>query len=324
MVRKIINFFKYLFLTAFGIGILYAGYYWYYNSDSVVEKINIFFKEQFDFEPFKDELEKNNVKELIESGEVKNRNYIDSEFYPYFGLLNDAQKEVYYDIIEGANEYKESVVPSKKIHIEDVKDIYYAVMYDHPEIFWLNSKYSYDYYHDSNEVIKINLSYTDVINNIEENRRLFDAAIDSIVNVASTYQLDFEKEKYVHDTLISLIAYDTEYKDDQSAFNAMVTHKAVCAGYAKSFQIIMTKLGIPTYYITGEAKGEHAWNLVLLEDGYYNVDVTWDDQIDRTIYTYFNVNEEKISTDHTRRDYSTRLVRAEGVKYSNTYSTLGA
>ena len=323
MIRKIFLFFKYLFLTALSVGILYAGYYLYFNSDKLVEDANKFFKEQFDIELVKDKNEKNNVKELVESGEVKNRNYIDSEFYPYFGLLNDVQKEVYYDIIEGANEYKEFITPSKKIQVADVKDIYYAVMYDHPEIFWLNSKYSYDYYHDSNEVIKINLSYTEVINDIENNRRLFDEAINTVVEGAKKYSLDFEKEKYVHDTLANMLEYDDAYKDDQTAFNAMVNHRCVCAGYAKSFQIIMTKLGIPTYYITGEAKGDHAWNLILLEDGYYNVDVTWDDQIDRVIYKYYNVNESQISMDHMRKEFSDKLVKAEGTKYINTYSTIG-
>jgi transglutaminase/protease-like cytokinesis protein 3 len=85
----------------------------------------------------------------------------------------------------------------------------------------------------------------------------------------------------------------------------------------------MTKLGIPTYYITGDANGDHAWNLILLDDGFYNVDLTWDDQVDRIIYKYYNVNEEMITTDHTRRELSTKLVKAEGSKYINKYSTLG-
>ena len=323
MIRKIFLFFKYLFLTALSVGILYAGYYLYFNSDNLVEDANKLLKEKFNITLIKDKNEKNNVQEIIDSGEVKNRDYIDSDFYPYFGLLNEAQKEVYYDIIEGANEYKEYVVPSKKIQVADVKDIYYAVMYDHPEIFWLDSKYAYDYYHDSNEVIKINLKYTSVINNIEENRRRFDAEIDSIVNIAKTYELDYEKEKYVHDALINKITYDEAMKDDQTAFSAMVENKAVCAGYAKSFQLIMTKLGIPTYYLTGAATGDHAWNLVLLEDGYYNIDVTWDDQVDRIIYKYFNVSEPQIKMDHTRRDLSLKIVEANGTKYLNKYSTLG-
>ncbi len=323
MVRRIVQTIKGIVYIALSVGILYAGYICYYNSDSYLEKANEFFKERFNISLIKDKNEKNNFDEIINSGDAKNRDYIDAEFYPYYGLLNGAQKEVYYDIIEGANEYKESIIPSRKIQIDDVKNIYYAVMFDHPEIFWLDSKYSYDYYHDSNEVIKINLKYTDAINNIEENRRLFDSQINSIVDVAKTYELDYEKEKYVHDELINRITYDETYKDDQSAFNAMVSNRAVCAGYAKSFQIIMTKLGIPTYYLTGDAKGEHAWNLILLEDGYYNVDLTWDDQIDRIIYKYFNINEEQIRIDHTRKDLAIKIVEANGNKYINKYSTIG-
>ncbi len=321
--KKIFQFIKFVLLIAVCTAILYGGYYSYNYSDKLIEMINTFWYDRFDSYLIIDDNEKNNYKELLKSGQVQNRDYIDAEFYPYYALLNESQKEVYYDIIEGANEYKQSIRPSRKIQVDDVKNIYYAVLYDHPELFWLNSKYSYEYYHDTNEVIKINLSYTEVINNIEYNRQIFDEAINSIVDVAKTYSLDYEKEKYVHDTLISMITYDEEYKDDQSAFNAMITHRAVCAGYAKSFQIIMTKLGIPTYYITGEAKGDHAWNLILLDDGYYNVDLTWDDQIDRTIYKYYNVNDTMISKDHTRKELSVYLVSAEGSKYINSYSTLG-
>ena len=321
--KKLFQFIKFVLLIAVCTAILYGGYYSYNYSDKLIEMINTFWYDHFDSYLIIDDNEKNNYKELLKSGQVQNRDYIDAEFYPYYALLNESQKEVYYDIIEGANEYKQSIRPSRRIQVDDVKNIYYAVLYDHPELFWLNSKYSYEYYHDTNEVIKINLSYTEVINNIEYNRQIFDEAINSIVDVAKTYSLDYEKEKYVHDTLISMITYDEEYKDDQSAFNAMITHRAVCAGYAKSFQIIMTKLGVPTYYVTGEAKGDHAWNLILLDDGYYNVDLTWDDQIDRTIYKYYNVNDNMISQDHTRKELSVYIVNAEGSKYINSYSTLG-
>ena len=321
--KKIFRFIRFI-ITIVLLGTLVYGIYYTYNyPDKMLESINNFWYEHFDSYLIIDDNEKNNYKELLKSGKVKNRDYIDSEFYPYFALLNESQQQVYYDIIEGANEYKEYITPSRKIQVDDVKDIYYAVMYDHPELFWLNSKYSYDYYHDTNEVIKITMSYTMPVENIPSNRVLFDTEINKIIDVAKTYELDYEKEKYVHDSLVNLITYDETYKDDQSAFNAMINHRAVCAGYAKAFQIIMTKLGVPTYYITGEANGDHAWNLILLDDGYYNVDLTWDDQEDRIIYKYYNVSEEMITKDHSRKELSIRIVKAEGSKYINKYSTLG-
>ena len=66
---------------------------------------------------------------------------------------------------------------------------------------------------------------------------------------------------------------------------AIVNKKTVCAGYAKAFQLLLTKLNIPCYYIVGFAKEAHAWNIVKL-DGYYNVDLTWDDAKEQ--YKYFN------------------------------------
>ena len=47
----------------------------------------------------------------------------------------------------------------------------------------------------------------------------------------------------------------------------------MCAGYARAFQYIMTNLEIPTFYVTGYSNGEHAWNIVNLSDGCYNVDL---------------------------------------------------
>lgn len=321
--KKVFNLISYIISITVCIGILYLGYFSYNNSDKALEYINNFWESKFDHKLIQDENEKNNYKELLNSGEVKNRNYIDAEFFPYYALLSESEKEVYYDILEGAQEYKEYVTPSRKIKIDQVSYIFHAVMFDHPELFWLDSKYSYDYYHNNDEVIKINLNYTSVINDIEHNRDIFNTAVNTIVDAAKTYELDYEKEKYVHDALINIITYDENYKDDQSAFGALIYNKGVCAGYAKAFQIIMTKLGIPTYYITGTAEGEHAWNLILLDDGYYNIDLTWDDQVDRIIYKYYNVNEDMISKDHTRKDLSTKIVKAEGTKYINKYSTLG-
>mgnify|MGYP006990155591 CR=1 FL=1 len=55
----------------------------------------------------------------------------------------------------------------------------------------------------------------------------------------------------------------------------------------------MTQLGIPCYYCTGFAGENHAWNIIRLDDEYYNVDVTWDDTTPNT-YDYFNKTSLKV------------------------------
>ena len=47
---------------------------------------------------------------------------------------------------------------------------------------------------------------------------------------------NYIKEKYLHDALAGHITYDSAYVWDQGAYTAMVEGRAVCAGYATSFQ----------------------------------------------------------------------------------------
>jgi hypothetical protein len=50
-------------------------------------------------------------------------------------------------------------------------------------------------------------------------------------------------------------------------------------------------MGIENVYIIGEASGNHAWNLVKLDDGnWYWIDLTWDDSATLK-YNYFCVND---------------------------------
>ena len=46
-------------------------------------------------------------------------------------------------------------------------------------------------------------------------------------------------------------------KYNQTAYSALVNGSTVCAGYSKAFQLLMTKLGIPTYYVVGISKEEN-------------------------------------------------------------------
>ncbi|MBQ8969753.1 MAG: hypothetical protein IJ073_00350, partial [Lachnospiraceae bacterium] len=58
----------------------------------------------------------------------------------------------------------------------------------------------------------------------------------------------------------------------------------------------------------------HAWNIVGLDDGYYNVDVTWDDS-DAGNYDYFNKTDSDFSSTHIRRELSVNLPPCNGTKY---------
>ena len=268
---------------------------------------------------FSDINHKINKNELISI--AQNKDYSNSIYYPYYELLNDNQKVVYQEIIRNANKYVTKFEIEVILTRDELKETFYSVLYDHPEIFWLNLSYSISV-NENNEIQSIELSYNDIINDIENAKQKFNDEIDKIVSEAKKQKTDYEKELYVHDTLIQLIEYDLNEEKSQNVYDAITNKKAVCAEYTKLFQIIMMKLEIPTYYISGYANENHAWNLIELEDGFYNVDITWDDQKDKIIYKYFNVSDEMISKDHKRGEMSAKLIRNNGEKYLNKLSTL--
>lgn len=76
--------------------------------------------------------------------------------------------------------------------------------------------------------------------------------------------------------------------------------------YARTFQFLCCKAGIPCTFIAGEAnEGRHAWNLVYLDGSYYWIDPTWGETIyadgmesDNIKYDYFLVSDEVLFKSH--------------------------
>ena len=114
---------------------------------------------------------------------------------------------------------------------------------------------------------------------------------------------DLEKAKIAHDLICQKIMYDPGFdlgniensnpysKYHQSAYSVFCEDYTVCAGYTKAFTLLMNGAGVDTISVTSEA---HAWNLVSLNDSWYNIDCTWDDTDGQlpgygaAVYDYFN------------------------------------
>ncbi len=109
-----------------------------------------------------------------------------------------------------------------------------------------------------------------------------------------------------HDALIDRCCYnDTMYSstENHSAYGALINGNAVCEGYAEAYQLLMDIAGIECLYVEGDAEGRHGWNMILLEDEYYHVDVTWDDPVaedgvQRLLHDYFLVDDARMGETH--------------------------
>lgn len=89
---------------------------------------------------------------------------------------------------------------------------------------------------------------------------------------------EYDKIKIFHDHIVNTTQYDSEYTEKKyTAYNLLTTGKAICGGYSDIMSIYLNMLNIQNYKINSD---NHVWNLVKLEDGWYHLDMTWDDPID--------------------------------------------
>ncbi|MCR5735298.1 MAG: hypothetical protein K6G22_11905 [Lachnospiraceae bacterium] len=237
----------------------------------------------------------------------------DALFYPYYHMLDDPGKHLYRQIYANTLAFNKSFRPVESLSQKKMLDAFMAVFNDHPELFWLDTGYGCKFKGDGT-CIEVDLTFNRTADDYNNAKAQFDNKAKDLINGANTLTTDYGKEQYVHDKLIDNVSYQISSRMNQSAYSALVNGSTVCAGYARAMQYVLIELGIPCYYCTGFAGENHAWNIVCLDDGFYNVDVTWDDS-ESGRYDYFNKTDYDYSTTHVRRDLSVNLPPCNGTKY---------
>jgi hypothetical protein len=277
-------------------------------------------------------LEGNGI-EVERFNNVDNSNYFGDDYsfpermYPYRAMLNIRQQTNYNQVYTNAMNYnKDPFTLHTEVTISELNDVMEAVYNDHPELFWLETQYSYTYGYNGMGYT-VQLMFNETINDIDNNILKFNDEVSNIVDMASQYTSDVEKEKFVHDYLVDTVAYNVNAPMNQSAYSAIINGSSVCAGYSRAFQHILMQMGIPTYYCTGYANGEaHAWNIIGLGDYFYNVDSLWNDNIGDNYqtrsYLYFNVPDSEFNKEHIRTGLSVNLPPCNSTEmtYENVFS----
>ena len=90
-----------------------------------------------------------------------------------------------------------------------------------------------------------------------------------------------------------------------TAYAALVQHTAVCQGYSVAAYRLLRECGISARVVTGTVtlpdgtEEYHAWNLAAIGGRFYNLDITWDDQLGGE--GYFLKSDDDIP-DHRREE----------------------
>ena len=130
-------------------------------------------------------------------------------------------------------------------------------------------------------------------------KQAYESKIGRILqSIPATAATEHDKVKFLHDYLANTISYQYT-ANDQNAYSAIVEGETVCAGYARAYQDLLSRLGIRCWFVTGYAGQAHAWNVLWLDGECVYTDVTWADQETFIRYTYYNISKEQMDKDHT-------------------------
>lgn len=253
------------------------------------------------------------LEEQLDVGETGDGLTFDPLYYPYYTMLDENGQHIYRQIYANARALHASFAPVEPVRAQKLRDIISAVYNDHPELFWLDTAYACKH-RGNGQCVEIDLQFNRTAENLERENAAFEKAARDMIAEAADFGSAYDQERYVHDMLVHKVDYVRDAEMNQSAYSALVNGRTVCAGYARAFQYLMQQLGVPCYYCTGYAGENHAWDIVKLEDGYYNVDVTWDDTGDGT-YDYFNKTDDDYAGTHVRQELSVNLPPCGGGKY---------
>ena len=215
----------------------------------------------------------------------------------YDALLNCALSE---DPSERGEEIRITEDPSGDEFKLMFRKCYNALIYDHPELFWLsvsNSAFQFSYRRQL-----FNPGYYKVAFQIDgefpvrdAQMRAMDEAAEELLSEIDLTDQDAMVALQIHDKLIDLVTYDKDAAEllekdlAHTAYGALVentsgyTNTAVCDGYAYAYEYLLQKAGIRSAIVAGrageteETAGSHSWNLVELDGEWYEVDPTWND-----------------------------------------------
>ncbi|WP_029231214.1 transglutaminase domain-containing protein [Butyrivibrio sp. VCB2006] len=239
-----------------------------------------------------------------------------------FDRLTGLGQTLYVEILAIIQHQAENVMVSTTS--DDAIDLVFDyVCADHPELFYVDG-YKYTNYTIDNTITKIGFSgsYTYTPEEVSRKQTQINQAVNECLAGAPTSTDDYYAIKYVYEYLIQNVEYDLDAPDNQNICSVFIGKKSVCNGYSKAAQLLLNKLGIKCTLVTGTVDTKrarnvrHAWNLVLCNDAYYYVDVTWGDssyqvgngenadatRLPAVNYDYLNVTTDEIMRNHTISD----------------------
>ncbi|KEI12474.1 transglutaminase [Clostridium novyi B str. ATCC 27606] len=259
------------------------------------------------------------------------------------GVAVVKNKEEFYNALKSALEKFETNVSIKVMNYNSRDydlSIVNRIVLEHPSINYGYAGISgniYGYPNSPEKTLNLTIRYRLDKDTMKKQRKAVKEKVQNIIQtVIKPGMTDVEKELALHDYIVKNADYNVKnYRagivtaEDHNAYGILVKNTGVCESYAKAMYELLKAVGIKCKYVTGYTNqgGAHAWNMVKLNNEWYNLDVTWDDPIsDRNLsgnqsmipvsHKYFNVPDNIFNRDHRRGNLEQSFPACNGTKYS--------
>lgn len=200
----------------------------------------------------------------------------EAELRPVYEQLSKKEQAVYEALFRGVSAHKEKISLPYEISGDAYSKIYCILEKQEGQLFYIDSTY-----YTAEKIREAKIIYRDDKERIPEMQSELDMAAENALRGVSLAAGEYDIVMRIHDYLIDNCEYviGDENGYSSTAYGCLVEKKANCEGYAKAFELLTSEIGIKSVLVTGVTdKGEnHAWNQVLVNGSWYNIDVTWDD-----------------------------------------------
>ncbi|MDE6834118.1 MAG: hypothetical protein K2J39_07770 [Ruminococcus sp.] len=221
----------------------------------------------------------------------------DSSARPVYELLTTEEQAIYSALYNGISEKNESVPLPYDITGDTYSKIYCILEKQEGGFFYIDSTY-----YTALKIRNAKIVFREEIGEIDNKINQLESVVENIISEAPAG--DYEKALYIHDKIAKICTYNIgdDYQYSATVYGCLVDGQANCEGYAKAFNYLARRLDMKCILVTGQTdKGEnHAWNQIMIDGDWYNIDVTWDDMdsVDGIRRVYFLCSDETFNCTH--------------------------
>ena len=174
---------------------------------------------------------------------------------PRYGAstISSNEKYVYMQLVEGilceSPKAEITLDPTMGVTVEEMMKGINVFLSDYPECFWMTNEYSYACLDSA--VHSITPNYAFIGADLPHARIMLENTVNEILS-GMTATSDYDKALWLHDALAERVTYE-QVGHHQTAYGALVDQKAVCAGYAAAYQLLLNRAGIIAWTVTGSS-----------------------------------------------------------------------